>query len=343
MSTSTEQSPQTSMQHVAIHGFGEADVLRVGQTRVPTPDAAEIRVKVRYAGLNFADIMQRRGLYPGLVDMPFTPGMEVVGTVDAVGGGVTGISTGDRVVARLPFGGYAEYAVANEHQVVLIPDSVGDREAAALGGTSALTAWGLHEQLGEPDGRPVFISAAAGALGSILVPLCVARGWTVIAGVSSREKADFVVSLGASHAVRYDREGWQAELVAQVGEPGLAVVFDSVGGDIYRGAYAALGSFGRLIFFGAASGDLVGLPPEQVFQAVIGCHTVRGFGLPGYLSRDPLAFERATHGLFSAHVEGILNELRTQVYALADAAAAHESVEQRRSSGKILFAVRPRS
>ncbi|MEL6347770.1 MAG: zinc-binding dehydrogenase [Myxococcota bacterium] len=336
MSTSMEQS---TMKYVAIHQFGEPQVLRVSRTQVPTPDAGQIRVKVRYAGLNFADIMQRRGLYPGMMGMPFTPGMEVVGTVDAVGRGVTGIAVGDRVVSRLHSGGYAEYAIADAQQAVLVPDTLGDREAAALGGTSALTAWALHEQLGEPDGRPVFISAAAGALGSILVPLCVARGWTVLAGVSSAEKANLVVSLGASHAIRYDQEGWQTELLARAGEPGLAYVFDSVGGDIYRGAHAALGSFGQLIFFGAASGDLVGLPPEQVFPAVIHCHTIRGFGLPGHLAQDPLAFERATHGLFTAHSEGVLSDLRTHVYPLADVAVAHESVEQRRSSGKILFEV----
>lgn len=327
------------MQRYEIADFGGPEVLRLAEAPLPSVGTGQVRVKVRFAGLNFADLMQRRGVFPGLGDLPFTPGMEVVGTVDAVGAGVANLQEGDRVVGRLELGGYAEYAVAEAAEVRPVAEGVGDPETLALVGTSGLTAYAQTTVLGEPDGRAVFLSAAAGGVGSILTQLLKAQGWRVLAGVSSESKAQSVIALGADHAVRYDREGWENELVELAGPRGLAGAFDSVGGAMYRGAFAALGDHGQMIVFGAASGELVGLPPELVFPAVIRGQAVRGNGLVAFLAQDPNALRDATAAMFSAHRQGAIPTLGLQVYDFEDAPRAHADVEARATMGKVVFKV----
>ena len=327
------------MQRYEIADFGGPDVLRLVDAPVPSVAGGQVRVKVSYAGLNFADLMQRRGVFPGLGDLPFTPGMEVVGTVDAVGAGVVDLQEGERVVARLELGGYAEYAIAAAGEVCPAPEGVGDPETLALVGTAGLTAYAQSAVLGPPDGRAVFLSAAAGGVGSILTQLLKAQGWKVLAGVSSETKAQNVLALGADHAIRYDQDNWEKELLELAGPEGLAGAFDSVGGAIYRGAFAALGNQGQMVVFGAASGELVGLPPELVFPSVIRCLSVRGNGLPGFLAQAPTALRDATAALFSAHREGVIPTLGLQVYGFDEATRAHADVEARTTMGKVVFKV----
>ena len=157
--------------------------------------------------------------------------------------------------------------------------------------------------------------------------------------MSSEAKAEKVADRGAAAVIRYDRSGWEESLRDAAGPRGLAMAFDAVGGDIYRGAFAALGDHAELVFYGAASGDLVGLPPELVFPCVARCQAVRGFGLPGFLQNDAHVLRRATTALFDARRTGTLSGLDLTVYPLEEAAAAHRAVEQRRSTGKVLLKV----
>ena len=327
------------MQRYEIADFGGPDVLRLVDAALPPVGAGQVRVKVSYAGLNFADLMQRRGHFPGLGDLPFTPGMEVVGTVHAVGAGVANLKEGDRVVARLELGGYAQYAVAEAEQVFPVAEGVGDPETLALVGTAGLTAYAQSRALGAPDGRAVFLSAAAGGVGSMLTQLLKAQGWTVFGGVSSETKAQNVLALGADHAIRYDLAGWEDKLLELAGPRGLAGAFDSVGSEIYRGAFAALGDHGQMIVFGAASGEPVGVPPELVFPLLIRCQSVRGNGLPGFLAQTPTALRDATAAMFSAHREGAISTLGLQVYGFDEAPRAHSDVEARKSMGKVVLRV----
>ncbi|MEM1417007.1 MAG: zinc-binding dehydrogenase [Myxococcota bacterium] len=326
------------MRQIQIAEFGAAEALQRKETPVPEVGPGQIRVQVAYAGVNYADIMQRRGHFPGVGTPPFTPGMEVVGTVHAIGAGAGGFRAGARVVAKLEVGGYADYAVADAAEVRAIPDEVSDEEALALAGTQGLTAYALASVSGEPDGRSIFVSAAAGGVGSLLGPLLLARGWSVIGGVSSEPKAEMVAARGAV-ALRYDQAGWEERLQKAAGPRGLALAFDASGGDIYRGAFAALGDHAELVFYGAASGELVGLPPELVFQCVARCQAVRGFGLTGFLDHDASALRRATTALFEARRTGTLSDLDLRVYPLEEAAAAHRAVEERRTTGKVLLKV----
>ena len=332
-------STSTTMRRVEIAEFGGLDSLRLVDAPLPDVGPHEVLVRVRYAGVNFADIMQRVGRYPDMGELPYTPGMEVVGTVEAVGSEVDGLTDGTRVLARTHEGGYAQYATAPSIEVVPVPEEIDDAVALGLAGTHGLTAFGLVESLRAPDGRHVFVSAAAGGVGSVLVQLATAKGWPVVAGVSSAEKASVARSLSAAEVVRYDQPGWEAKLSEVVGEAGLGAAVDAAGGDVHRGAFAALGSHAELVFYGATSGDLVGLPPEAVFPAVVRCQAVRGFCLPGYAESAPDAIATAVEALFAAYLGGTLAPPQITEFALEDVAQAQDSLESRRSAGKIVLKV----
>ena len=320
-----------------ITAFGGVDTLKQAFGSMPEIGGDQVRVRVRYAGLNFADIMQRKGLYPGIIDLglPYTPGMEVVGEIESVGPDVSGLSVGQKVFAKLEMGGYSEYVVASATSVFGVPEGIEDKDVLGLVGTSGQTAYGVAMSLKAPDGRPVFITAAAGGVGSVLIQLCKHLGWTVIAGVSSDEKAAYASSLGADHTIRYDQDGWEDTLKALTGDAGLAAALDSVGGAPYRGALAVLGNHGELVFFGGASGDLVGLSPEWVFPFVIGCKSVRGFGLVGYYLSDSNVLAETIQGLFDLRLSGVIAHVATTTFPATEVAEAHRSIENRQSQGKL--------
>ena len=266
--------------------------------------------------------------------------MEVVGIADAVGSAVEGIREGARVVARLELGGYAEYAVADADEVRLVPDGIGDAETLALVGTAGLTAYAQCAVLDAPDGRPVFLSAAAGGVGSILTQLLKARGWRVLAGVGKRAQSPGTCCKeGPTPPFATTSKGGRIGSSSSRGPRGLAAAFDSVGGAIYRGAFAALGNHGQMVVYGAASGELVGLPPELVFPAIIRCQSVRGNGLPAFLAKGPSTLHDATVAMFEAFREGEINAPETRVYAFGDAAQAHADVEARMTMGKVVLKV----
>ncbi len=328
---------QDAIRRYEITAFGEADTLKPALGPMPEVRDNLVRVRVRYAGLNFADIMQRKGLYPGILGLglPYTPGMEVVGEIESIGPDVSGLAVGQKVFVKLEMGGYSEFVVAPASFVFGIPEGIEEKDVLGLVGTSGQTAYGVAMSLKAPDGRPVFITAAAGGVGSILIQLCKHLGWTVIAGVSSEKKAAYASSLGADHTIRYDRDGWEDTLQTLTGDAGLAAALDSVGGTPYRGALAALGNHGELIFFGGASGDLVGLSPELVFPFVIGCKSVRGFGLVGYYLSGPNVLNKTIRDLFDHRLSGAITHVATTIFPATEVAKAHRTIENRQSQGKL--------
>ena len=210
----SKMTDRDSVRRYEITAFGEANTLQEAFGPMPEVSADLVRIRVHYAGLNFADVMARRGLYP-LVDssmLPYTPGMEVLGEIEALGPDVSGLNVGQRVFAKLEMGGYSDYVVAPASYVFRVPDGIDSAEVLGLVGTSGQTAYGAAMSLKPADARSVFITAAAGGVGSVLIQLCKHLGWTVIAGVSSAEKAAFVASLGADQTVRYDQTGWEDTL-----------------------------------------------------------------------------------------------------------------------------------
>ncbi len=313
--------------------YGDSEVLETVDRERPEPGPGEVRIDVGAAGLNFADVMQRRGEYLGGPEPPFVPGMEVAGTVDAVGEGV-GRSEGERVVGMLGGGGYAEYAVADAESLLPVPDGMSTEEAAGMP-VQYLTAHAcLFEWGGLEAGERVLIQAAAGGVGTAAVQLAARAGAEVFGTASTPEKLALAERLGCDHPIRYTEEAFDEVVLDETDGEGVDLVLESVGGETFSRSLDALAPMGRLVAFGAASGE-----PGRVdsVRLLFEAKSVLGFHLGTSMRHAPervlSALPELTEGFASGELEVVLGES----FALSEAAAAHAHVEDRQSSGKVLL------
>jgi NADPH2:quinone reductase len=317
------------MKAVRIHEWGGADVLRVEEVEKPQPDAGEVLVKTALAGINYADIALRAGKYLMKPRLPFTPGFEVAGTIEAVGAGVEHLQVGQRVVASLQGGGYAEYAVADAGRVVPIPDNLEFGKATALL-VQGLTALGLLKNL--RAGQTVLIHAAAGGVGSLLVQLAKHKGARVVGTASTAQKLDIVKNLGADVCVNYTEADWTERVLEATEGRGVDLLIEMVGGEIGSRNVELLAAGATMIVYGAASGEDFQISALGLLSKNL---TVRGYTL---YSETPDTLAGFTRELMS-HIEAGRLRVMVREFPLADVAAAHEAIEGRKTTGKVVLAV----
>lgn len=234
------------MRSVVITKHGPPEVLQVQERPDPVPGPGEVLVEVKAAGINFADLMARIGLYPDAPKPPTVVGYEVAGTVSALGDGVEGFSVGDRVMAGTRFGGYSELVAARAADVARLPDSISFEQGAAVP-VNYLTAYiGLIRYGTLEPGERVLIHAAAGGVGIAATQIAKARGAEVY-GTASPAKHDAIRGFGVDHPLDYTSPGWESSV------PPIDVVMDAVGGRSFRTSYNLLRAGGRLVAFGASS------------------------------------------------------------------------------------------
>jgi NADPH:quinone reductase len=305
--------------------FGGPEVLKLTELPIPAPRAGEVLIRVTRAGLNFADTHTRTNSYVQKATLPLVPGGEVAGIRE---------DTGERVVALVGAGGYAEYATAPEELVFPIPAELDDGAALALI-VQGTTAWHLYRTAGRvAEGESVVVHAAAGGVGSLAVQLGHPLGaGRVIATASSDEKRELALRLGANTAIDPAPEGLTARLIdANEGRP-LDVVFDMAGGDVFEASYEALAPFGRIVVCGIASQQ-----PNQVSTGSLLRHSraAVGFYLFHCLKR-PGMFTDALSELFERAARGELEVVVGHTYPLEEAAQAHSDLRERRTTGKLLL------
>jgi NADPH2:quinone reductase len=314
------------MKIVQVSQFGGPDVLEIIEQPTPQPQAGQVLIKVAAAGINYADVLQRQNTYVFPMQLPLLPGYEVVGTIEALGEGVTHLAMGQRVMAIVEKGGYAEYAVTTAAQAFPIPPELGPAPALALL-VQGLTTVGL---LNTGDYKSVLVLAAAGGVGSILVQVAKNRGIQVIAGVGSDAKKETVLALGADAAVNYTAADWVEQVRAATGGEGVVAVFDAVGGAVGTAALKTLAYVGTSIIYGAASGE----PTTLVGQDLIGAgKMVRGY----YLFDDLPKLSDFAQELFGYLLAGKL-QLAATTYPLTEVQAAHRDIEARSTQGKVALA-----
>ncbi|MEU5690241.1 zinc-binding dehydrogenase [Actinosynnema sp. NPDC020468] len=315
------------MRAVRLHGFGGPDGLRHEEVADPEPGPGRVRIAVRAAGVRWADTAVRRGEAPwALPDLPAVPGGEVAGVVDAVGPGVPGTWSGARVVTQLGWagGGYAELVVREVDALHLVPDGVGFAAAVAMVGTGA-AALGVLAASGVGAGDVVLVTAAAGAVGNLVVQGASRRGARVVGAVGHAAKRGAALRAGAVLAVDYRREGWVDEVRAAVGE--VDVVSDGVGGVVGRAAVDLVCAGGRVVLHGASSGALTTLSTEDLFARSL---TVSAG--PVCRAGTRVWERRALAAVAAGELRPVLRE-----FALADAAAAHAALEARATVGKVVL------
>jgi NADPH2:quinone reductase len=304
---------------------------------VPTPEPGpdDVLVAVSVSGVNFIDVYFRTGLYNS--ERPVVLGNEAAGTVAKVGRNVTGLAPGDRVAYTMVRGSYAEYAVVPAAQVVKVPDAVDDETAAAimLQGT---TAHYLTRSTFPLDAtHTCLVHAAAGGAGGLIVQMAKSRGARVIGTVSTDEKAREIRAIGADEAIVYTRDDFEIEARRLTSGRGVDVVYDSVGRTTFDKGMRVLRPRGMMVLFGQSSG-----PVEPLDPAIL---NARG---SLFLTRPSLAHHLATPDelrwrtgeLMTLVMSGALKVRISGRYPLADAARAHEDLESRRTTGKLLLRVR---
>ncbi|WP_090619272.1 quinone oxidoreductase family protein [Natrinema salaciae] len=322
------------MKAIEIESYGESDELSVVDVPTPEPGAGEVRIDIEAAGINFADIMQRRGHYPDGPEPTYVPGMEAAGTVDAVGDGVEDLSEGDRVVAMLDTGGYAEFVTADANLLFPIPDEMSFEEAAGFP-VQFLTAHAcLFEWGGLEADESVLIQAAAGGVGTAAVQLASNAGAEVFGTASTGEKLDLANSLGCDHAINYTNTDFREVVDEETDGEGVDLVLESVGDDVFERSLDAMAHFGRMVAYGVASG----VPAEVSNQRLLFENkTVKGFHLGQASLHDPSRVMKAVPELTDGFASGDLEVILGESFALEDAAEAHQYIEDRKSSGKVLL------
>lgn len=320
------------MKAIVIREFGDSNKLVLEETLVPVPKAGEVRVKVSAIGLNFTDIYQRKGLYPN--PLPYILGYEFSGIVDEVGEGVADFHKGDRVCTANGLGGYAEFAIAPTSKLIHLPDGISFELAAAIilqGMTAHYLATSTYPL---KPGDTALIHAAAGGVGQLLLQMAKMRGAKVIATVSNEEKAQIVTQLGADVVILYTQCDFENEVKAITQNHGVEVVYDSVGQATFLKGLNCLKPRGYMVLYGQASG-----PVEPVDPQILN----RKGSL--YLTRPTIGHYQLTRSETIQRANDLFNwvksgEIKVRIdrnFALEDARAAHDYMENRFTKGKVLI------
>lgn len=261
------------MKAVGIHRFDGAEQLHLEEIEKPQPRADEVLIKNAAAGINYAHIMLRSGMYLGDQQLPTIPGFEAAGIVEAVGANVTDWQVGQRVLALVRDGGYAEYVVAHVSQLVPIPDGLAFGQATALL-VQGLTAIALLREL--QAGQTILIHAAAGGVGSLLVQLAKYKGAKVIGTASSAEKLEKAIELGADVGINYTESDWAEQVLRATNGKGADLIIEMVGGDIGRQNLNCLATYGTMIVYGSARREDFQI---SAWGLLANMHTVKGYYL----------------------------------------------------------------
>ncbi|CAN5357658.1 medium chain dehydrogenase/reductase family protein [soil metagenome] len=336
-----------AMRQVWITKTGAPEVLQVREAPDPTAGKGEVRVRVKAAGINFADLMARVGLYPDAPKLPCVVGYEVAGLVDEVGEGVTDVKIGDRVMAMPYFGGYTDTLVVPEGQVIPMPEKMSFEQGAALPVVyiTAYTALNLTGNVRE--GSTILLHSAAGGVGMAVLDLAKAKKCVVI-GIASKSKHEFLRQNGCAHTIDND-EDYVEKTRAIVGDKGVDLVLDPVGGPSWARGYSLLGPLGRLVCFGFSSAttgqtrnifnaawQVMRVKKYSPLDLMADNRTVTGINMAHLFSRldilRPAFLELTTlfeRGLISPHVD--------KSFPFAEAGAAHAYIHDRKAKGKVLL------
>jgi len=317
---------------IRVHETGGAEALRLETIPDPVPGPGQVLVRLEAIGVNFIEIYQRRGLYK--VAMPFVPGEEGAGKVEAVGPGVDDVRVGDRVASVNFRGSYAELAIADANKVVPIPEGLGAREAAAVmlqGMTAQYLATSVHAL---QAGDRCLVHAAAGGVGLLLCQIAKRRNAIVFGTVSTAEKARLAHDAGADEVIDYTRQDFVAEVQRLTDGAKLQVVYDSVGATTYLGSIDCLAPRGMLALFGQSSGVVPPIDPLLLSRK--GSLFMTRPTLGHYIAtREELVWRAGD--VLGWVSEGALSVRIDREVPLAQAADAHRALEERRTTGKVLL------
>ena len=319
---------------IRIHETGGPEVLIWEEVEVGEPGPGEVKIRQEAAGLNFIDVYHRTGLYKQ--EMPFTPGVEGAGTVEAVGGDVEHLKKGDRVAYAGPLGGYAEERLIDADRIVKLPSDISTDQAAGMMLQGMTAQMLLRSVFPVAKGDTILVHAAAGGVGLIMCQWAAALGATVIGTVGTEEKAELARAHGCAHPIVYSKQDFVAEVKRITGGDKLPVVYDSVGRDTFLKSLDCLKIRGLMVSFGNASGAPEPMPPNLLAQKG-SLYLTRPTLFHYIATREQL--EQSAGELFEMVSSGKVKIEVKQRFLLRDAAEAHRQLEARKTTGSTILTV----
>ncbi len=335
------------MRRVWITKAGAPEVLQVREEPDPEPKEGEARIRVRACGINFADLMARTGMYPDAPKIPCVIGYEVAGVIDKVGAGVTTVKEGDRVMGAPYFGGYTDTICIKQDQVFAMPDKMTFEEGAAMP-VVYLTAYNMMLFCGNlREGSTILLHSAAGGVGLAVLDIARTRKCKVI-GIASTSKHEFIRERGCAHTIGNDAD-WVSETRKIVGDAGVDLVLDPVGGKSWQDGYELLAPCGRMVCFGfsaAASGktrslwsavtNYLRIPKFSPLDLMDSNKTVSGTNMAHLFSRlDLLSGSLAE--LLKMYERGEIKPFVDKSFKFDDAPASHHYLHDRKARGKVVL------
>jgi NADPH2:quinone reductase len=322
------------MRALVCKAFGAPENLVIEEREDPSPGPGEVLVRAHAAGVNFPDILMVQGLYQEKPQLPFIPGGEVAGTVEAVGENVSRYSAGDRVVAMPMGGAFAERVVAHEKLCMPMPDRLDFEQGAAFTVAYATSFHAFRQGACLQSAETVLVMGAAGGVGSSAVEIARSTGAKVIAAVSSEKKAAFVRELGADHVINYEQEPLRDRLREITADKGVDVVYDPVGGDMAQAAYRSLAWQGRYLVIGFANGEIPSFPANI---ALLKEARIIGIWWGTWAKRHPQDSLQNMAELSGLVASGDLDPKVTERYPLEEYIRAFSAISERRALGKVVL------
>ena len=321
------------MRAVVCPELGPLETLVTEEQATPTPGQGQVVVDIRSAGVNFVDGLICQGRYQIKPPTPFVPGSEIAGEVSAVGPGVTGVSVGDRVVAFVGFGGFADQAVVPALSLVPMPDTLDFARGAALIQSYATMLFTLTRRTTLAPGEWVLVLGAGGGVGLAAIDVATALGARVIAAASTPDKLEAALSMGAEATIAYEEEDLKTR-ARELSGGGVDVVVDPVGGRHSEPALRATRHLGRFCVIGFASGPIASVPLNQV---LLNNRTVVGVDWGGWTFKDPLGNRSLIDELMDMVAAGRLHPTEPAARPLDDAAAVMGALIDRTVAGKVVL------
>ncbi len=322
------------MRAIVCPAFGAALELR--DIAAPALAPTQVRIRVAAAGVNFADTLFIVGKYQEKVEPPLVPGMELAGTVVEVGAAVTALAVGDRVMAAVTGGAFAEEAVAEQTDVVRLPEGLDFVTAAGFPVAYGTSHMALKAKAGLKAGEVLVVHGAAGGVGLTAVEVGAAMGATVIATAGGPDKVRVALEHGAHHGIDYKAEDIRTRVKALTDGRGADVIYDPVGGEVFDASLRAIAPDGRILVIGFASGTVPQIPANILLVKNV---TVIGYWWGAYRKLNPALVQDSLAECVQWWAEGKLKPLVSQTLPLDRAAAALDLLRTRAATGKVVLTV----
>ncbi|WP_261541890.1 NADPH:quinone oxidoreductase family protein [Burkholderia multivorans] len=323
------------MQAIVVHAFTEPEQLTLGELPDPHVGDDSVLIDVRAAAVNYPDLLVVRGTYQVLPERPFAPGKDAAGIVRAVGRNVTHIRPGDRVVAQMEYGAFAERVSVDERSCFVLPDSMPFDDAAAMGLVYQTAYFALVERGGFREGESVLVTGAGGGVGSAALQLVKSLGGRALAAVSGAEQARVATETGADAIIDLTapnlRDSLREQVRAATGDRGVDVLLDTLGGDAFDAALRAIAWCGRAVVIGFASGRI---PEVKVNYLLVKNIAVSGLQWSDYRDRQPEKVRAVQQAIFRLYEQGAIKPRIAARLPLARAGEALTELASGRSSGK---------